>query len=465
MTHKILCVDDDLSIRTMLDKSLRSEGYDVITAINGEEGIELAESQEPDLILLDIGLPGINGIETLTRIKKANPDASAIMITAEGTIESAVAAMKAGARNYIQKPFNTDELQLLIAETLETVRLKKEVHVLRSAQRDRSDVDRVVAESPAFKRVLSMAQRIANSDSTTVLIEGESGTGKEHIAQMIHYKGTRKDGPFVAINCGAIPKDLVESELFGSEKGAFTGASTSRIGKFEAADGGTLFLDEVGELSLDNQIKLLRVLEERSFYRLGGNKDIHIDVRIVAATNRNLREATESGEFREDLFYRLNVATIYIPPLRERREDIIPLVQRFLDEFAGSSEEGMRKIDPQAERVLMNYEWKGNVREIRNAVERIALLEEGNTLLPHHLDFLGGGNRTSGNLEASASTSSPSDDSFRLPADGVILDELNKDLIRQALEITGGNQVRAAKLLGLTRGTLRYRLDKYGIQS
>lgn len=210
-------------------------------------------------------------------------------------------------------------MQLLIAETLETVRLKKEVTVLRSAQRDRSDIDRMVAESPAFKRVLKMAQRVAGSESTTVLIEGESGTGKEHIAQMIHYKGLRADGPFIAINCGAIPKDLVESELFGSEKGAFTGASTSRIGKFEAADGGTLFLDEIGELSQDNQIKLLRVLEERSFYRLGGNKDINIDVRIVAATNRNLREATEAGEFREDLFYRLNVATITIPPLRERR--------------------------------------------------------------------------------------------------------------------------------------------------
>ena len=353
MNHKILCIDDDLSIRTMLDKSLRAEGYDVITAMNGEEGVELAESQEPDLILLDIGLPGINGIETLTRIKKANPDASAIMITAEGTIESAVAAMKAGARNYIQKPFNTDELQLLIAETLETVRLKREVSVLRSAQRDRSDVDRVVAESPAFKRVLKMAQRIAESDSTTVLIEGESGTGKEHIAQMIHYKGIRADGPFIAINCGAIPKDLVESELFGSEKGAFTGAATSRIRKFEAADGGTLFLDEVGELSLDNQIKLLRVLEERTFYRLGGNKDIHIDVRIVAATNRNLREATETGDFREDLFYRLNVATIYIPPLRERREDIIPLVQRFLNEFAGTSEDGMRRISADAEQALL----------------------------------------------------------------------------------------------------------------
>ena len=462
MTHKILCVDDDLSIRTMLDKALRAEGYDVITAINGEEAVELAESQDPDLILLDIGLPGINGIETLTRIKKANPDASAIKITAAGTIETAVAAMKAGARNYIQKPFNTDELQLLIAETLETVRLKKEVVVLRSAQRDRSDIDNIVAESAAFKRVLDMSHKIAKSDATTVLIEGESGTGKEHIAQIIHYKGSRADGPLVAINCGAIPKDLVESELFGSEKGAFTGAAQSRIGKFEAADGGTLFFDEIAELSLDNQVKLLRVLEERSFSRIGSNKDIRVDVRIVAATNRNLREATEAGDFREDLFYRLNVATIFIPPLRERRDDIIPLVQRFLNEFAGASEDGMRKIDPQAERTLLNYDWKGNVREIRNAVERIALLEDGDTLLHEHLDFLGGLRRTT---SAATDSASAGGDGFMLPTDGVVLDELNKDLIQQALEMTGGNQVRAAKLLGLTRGTLRYRLDKYGIQS
>lgn len=462
MTHRILCVDDNYDFLTALNKILRAEGYDVITAINGEEAVGLAESQEPDLILLDIGLPGIDGIETLTRIKKANPDAAAIMITAEGTIDSAVAAMKAGARNYIQKPLNTDELQLLIAETLETVRLKKEVGVLRSAQRERTEVDNIVAVSAAFKRVLDISHKIAKSDATTVLIEGESGTGKEHIAQIIHYKGSRSGGPLVAINCGAIPKDLVESELFGSEKGAFTGAAQSRIGKFEAADGGTLFFDEIAELSLDNQVKLLRVLEERSFYRIGSNKDINVDVRIVAATNRDLREATEAGDFREDLFYRLNVATIFIPPLRERRDDIIPLVQRFLNEFAGASEDGMRKIHAQAERTLLNYDWKGNVREIRNAVERIALLEDGDTLLPEHLDFLGGLRRT-----ASAATDSASagGDGFMLPADGVVLDELNKDLIQQALEMTGGNQVRAAKLLGLTRGTLRYRLDKYGIQS
>ncbi len=278
MTPKILCVDDDQSIRTMLEKVLTAESYDVLLAINGEEAVEIAQKEDPDLILLDIGLPGIDGIEVLRRIKKDAPQADAIMITAQGSIETAVAAMKAGARNYITKPFNTEELQLLIAETVETVRLKREVSVLRTAQRERIDIDNIVAESAAFKRVIRVSQKIAESDTTTVLIEGESGTGKEHIAQMIHYKGPKAEGPFIAINCGAIPKDLVESELFGNEKGAFTGAAQSRIGKFEAADRGTLFLDEVGELDPENQIKLLRVLEERSFYRLGGNKSVSVDL-------------------------------------------------------------------------------------------------------------------------------------------------------------------------------------------
>ena len=381
------------------------------------------------------------------------------MITAEGTIETAVAAMKAGARNYITKPFNTEELQLLIAETLETVRLRREINVLRTAQRERIDIDNVVAKSQAFKRVIRVAERVARSDTATVQIEGESGTGKEHI---IHYKSQKADGPFIAINCGAIPKDLVESELFGSEKGAFTGAAQSRIGKFEAADGGTLFLDEVGELDPENQIKLLRVLEERSFYRLGGNKSISVDVRIVAATNRNLREATEQGEFREDLFYRLNVAPIYIPPLRERREDIVPLIQRFLKEFAAGSSDPISKLEPEAERRMLDHPWKGNVKELRNAIERIALLEDDDTLRLDHLGFL--------NISLAAPASAEDTDggdtsSFQLPPEGVVLDDLNKDLIQQALSLTGGNQVRAAKLLGLTRGTLRYRLDKYGLQT
>jgi len=455
MTHKILCVDDDQSIRLTLERTLKAEGYAVVTAIDGEEAVEVAEKESPDLILLDIGLPGIDGIEALRRIKEHNPETSAIMVTAQGSIETAVDAMKAGARNYITKPFNTEELQLLISETLETVRLKREVKVFRSVQREKAAPDRIVAESAAFKRVLQIGRRIAQSDATTVLIEGESGTGKEHVAQILHYGGARADGAFVAINCGAIPRDLVESELFGNEKGAFTGAAQSRIGKFEAADGGTLFLDEVSELSADNQIKLLRVLEEKSFYRLGGSKTVDVDVRIVAATNRSLQEATEAGRFREDLFYRLNVAYVYIPPLRERRDDIIPLVDRFLSEFGGD----MVKMDPEAERMLLAHAWKGNVRELRNAIERVALLEEGDTILPEHLSFLHS-LRRDGEAPPEQGGSS-----FRLPPEGVVLDDLNKDLIQQALSLTGGNQVRAAKLLGLTRGTLRYRLDKYGLSA
>ncbi len=458
MKHKILVVDDDLAIRTMLEKVLSDEGYAVVSAINGEESVELAERENPDLILLDIGLPGIDGIEALTRIKKINPDIAAIMITAEGSIETAVRAMKAGARNYITKPFNADELRLLIGETLETVRLRREVQLLRTAQMEAIDFDRIVAESQAFKKAIRLAERIAQSETTTAFIEGESGTGKEIIAKLIHYKGIRADGPFIPINCGAMPRDLVESELFGYEKGAFTGAGQARPGKFESADGGTLFLDEVGELGLDNQIKLLRVLEERSFYRLGSNKNVQVDVRIVAATNKDIRKAVDLGDFREDLYYRLNVATIHIPPLRERREDIIPLTERFLQEFSGTFGKPVPKIHSEASKRLLKYDWKGNVRELRNAIERIVLLEEDDTLKPEHLEFLLLNQRE-------AIAAEPQSGAFTLPPEGIVLDELNQDLIQQALDVTGGNQVRAAKLLGLTRGTLRYRLDKYGIKA
>lgn len=467
MKHKILITDDDLSIRTMLQKVLEKEGYSVLTALDGEEGVELAASESPDLILLDLGLPGINGIEALRQIKKNDPDMAAIMITAEGSIESAVSAMKAGARNYITKPFNTDEIRIIVAETLETVRLRREVHILRSNQRDDFDPTQIIAQSEAIKKIMRLSQRIAQSETTTVLIEGESGTGKEVIAKLIHYTGPRADGPFVPINCGAIPKDLVESELFGSEKGAYTGAAQTRAGKFEAANGGTLFLDEVGELSLDNQIKLLRVLEEKSFYRLGGNKNIHVDVRIVAATNRDLNKAIEEGAFREDLYYRLNVAGIYIPALRERQEDIIPLAEKFIKEFCGTFGKPPLTIEPEAEERLLTYAWKGNVRELRNTIERVILLEDGTVLKGAHLDFLHPPRHSRRNVvQSPTAQSAPTEQSgaFKLPPEGVILDDLNKDLIHQALEVTGGNQVRAAKLLGLTRGTLRYRLDKYGIQ-
>lgn len=467
MKHKVLITDDDLSIRIMLQKVLEKEGYTVLTALDGEEGVELAAQESPDLILLDLGLPGIDGIEALRQIKKNDPDIAAIMITAEGSIESAVAAMKAGARNYITKPFNTDEIRLLVSETLETVRLRREVNILRSSQRDTFDPDQIITQSEAIQKVIRLSQRIAQSETTTVLIEGESGTGKEVIAKLIHFAGPRASGPFVPINCGAIPKDLVESELFGSEKGAYTGAAQTRAGKFEAANEGTLFLDEVGELSLDNQIKLLRVLEEKSFFRLGGNKNIRVDVRIIAATNRDLRKAIEEGAFREDLYYRLNVAGIYIPPLRERQEDIIPLAEKFIKEFCGAFGKSPLKIEPEAEERLLTYDWKGNVRELRNTIERIVLLEEGEVLKSDHLDFLQPPRYHRRGVVPSPSEvqeTNPSKGAFKLPPDGVILDDLNKNLIQQALDLTGGNQVKAAKLLGLTRGTLRYRLDKYGIQ-
>ena len=437
MNHKILITDDDLSIRTILQKVLEQEGHSVLTALNGEEGVELAAKESPDLVLLDLGLPGIGGLEALRQIKKNDPEMAAIMITAQGSIESAVSAMKAGARNYITKPFNTDEIRLIVSETLETVRLRREVTILRSSLPDTFDPGQIITQSEAIKKVIRLSQRIAQSETTTVLIEGESGTGKEVIAKLVHFSGPRVKGPFIPINCGAIPKDLVESELFGSEKGAYTGAAQTRAGKFEAANGGTLFLDEVGELSLDNQIKLLRVLEERSFFRLGGNKIIHVDVRIVAATNRDLHKAIEEGAFREDLYYRLNVAGIYIPPLRERQEDIIPLAEQFIREFCGSFGKPPLTIEPEAEERLLTYPWKGNVRELRNTIERVTLLEDDPVLKLSHLDFFRPPRHAHRNVIHAASSGAPDDKnesgSFKLPPQGVILDDLNKDLIQQAL--------------------------------
>jgi len=458
MEHRILVVDDDLTIRTILARVLEDEGHTVAQALSGEEALGIAQQERPDLALLDIGLPGIDGLEVLSRLRRDVPEIAVVMITAQTSVKTAVAAMRAGARNYLAKPFGPDEIRAVVGEALETVRLRREVQIHRDTQRRSVDLESIVGESEGFQAVLSLAGRVALSESTTVLIEGESGTGKEIIARLIHYRSGRSAGPFVAINCGAIPRDLVESELFGHERGAFTGAVQARTGKFEAADGGTLFLDEVGELAPDSQIQLLRVLEDHTICRVGGTKHTQIDVRVLAATNVTLDERVASGRFREDLFYRLNVAAIQIPPLRERQADIVPLARRFLSEFSRAFGKSMTGIAPGAETRLLDYPWRGNVRELRNAVERIVLLEDGDTLTEAHLRFLGG-------RQPELPLGQQRGEGYRLPPEGVVLEEVNRDLIRQALDLAGGNQVKAAKLLGLSRGTLRYRLEKYGLPS
>ncbi len=377
MTAKILVIDDEKLIRWTLEDALRKEGYRVFSAETGEAGLRLVEEEYPDLILLDLRLPGMDGMEVLERAKELEPEALVIILTAHGTVESAVAAMKKGAFDYVNKPFDLDETRLIICKALETRNLKREVVQLRREQKERFGVDDIIGVSEAVREMLGLVQRIAKSGATTVLIHGESGTGKELLARAIHARSGRAEKPFMAINCTALPEKLVESELFGHEKGAFTDAKFSKKGLLELAAGGTALLDEVGDMHPPMQAKLLRVIEEKSFMRVGGTRDIQVDVRIIATTNRDLLQQVKEGTFREDLYYRLKVVPIFIPPLRERREDILPLAKHFVDRYSKEFRREVKGIAPEAEALLHEYGWPGNVRELRNAIERAMILGSG----------------------------------------------------------------------------------------
>jgi DNA-binding NtrC family response regulator len=380
------------------------------------------------------------------------------MITGFADVQTAVNAIKMGAIDFILKPINLDQLELIINRTLKQVTLQKEVQRLRLITKEGEISREMFGNSRVIRSTLDAVEKIARSESTTILIEGESGSGKEMIARYIHSISSRREGPFIAINCGAIPRELAESELFGSEKGAYTGAGDkTRIGKFELADGGTLMLDEIGELSPELQVKLLRVLQEKKFFRLGGTKEISVNVRIIAATNKDLRQAVNEKTFREDLFYRLNVATIYVPPLRDRKEDIPFLAMALIDEFNKSLNRNIKKISPEALEMMINYSWPGNVRELRNTIERAVLLANGDELKPEHLNFLEKDKRTSITLN---------DDEYvlKIPRTGITMDQVVRDLIIQTLEITEGNQIQAAKILGISRSKLRYRMEQLKIE-
>ena len=373
---KILVIDDDESLRRVLEYNLAQEGYAVLTAASGEQGLELLKKEGADLVLTDVRMPGMNGLQVMEEVRKLDAKIQVIILTAFGTIETAVEAMKAGAFHYISKPFNRDELKLTIRKALELEALQRENVVLRQALKSRSDVDSIVADSPGMRQIVEMIRRVAPTE-TTVLILGESGTGKELVARAIHGLSSRSRGPFVAVNCAAIPENLLESELFGHVKGAFTGAIRDRMGKFEAADGGTIFLDEIGEMRPELQVKILRSLEERTVERVGDNRPIRVDVRVLAATNKDLTKAIEAGEFREDLYYRLNVVPLTIPPLRERREDIRALTQHFLKSLGAPLR---LTIAPDAFRALETYDWPGNVRELENALERALIFHRGDVI-------------------------------------------------------------------------------------
>lgn len=444
----ILIVDDEDLVRWSLRERLTAEGYRTVEAATGQEA--LARYREGvDLVLLDHRLPDTDGLRLLRQFRELDPDALVIVLTAYSSIEHAVEVMKQGAYHYANKPFNLDELVLTIRNALETTRLRREVRQLRASQSAPYSFDRFVGEAPVMQAVRGLLKRIAASPATTVLLVGESGTGKDLAAKIIHYNSDRAARPFMNITCSALPESLLESELFGHERGAFTDARHQKAGLLESADGGTVFLDEIGEMAPSLQAKLLRFLEEKAFKRVGGTADVRVDVRIIAATNRNLEEAVAKGTFREDLYYRLNVLQLRMPPLREHPSDIPLLAAYFVDQFNREFRKRVRGIAPDALEILQQHPWPGNVRELRNAIERAMLLADGDLLTAEQLGMLRRRPALSQGVE--------------LPPGGVNLEELERDLVVQALERTGWNQTKAAALLGLNRDQIRYRIEKFGL--
>jgi two-component system, NtrC family, response regulator AtoC len=451
--NKLLVVDDEHLIRWSLEQNLKKQGYEVVTAASGEDALRLVREEQPDLVLLDIQLPGISGIDVLGKIKDHDEDIIVIMVTANSGLENAVNAMRLGAFDYISKPFNLDELSIVVKKALEASDLKQEVVRLRSETK-KNGPPNIIGESRQIKYLMEVLDKVARSESTTVLVQGESGTGKELVAKWIHYSSNRADKPFIAINCAAVPATLLESELFGHEKGAFTDAKTSKKGLFELADGGTVFLDEIGDMEMGMQAKLLRFLEDRSFRRIGGGRVFTVDVRIISATNKDLQKSIEEKTFRNDLYYRLQVIPIFLPSLRERKEDIIPLATHFIALYNKDFNKKVQGITDIAERIMTDYSWPGNVRELKNVIERAIILGNDETLLLEHLPLEIVAN-------ASPETGAPVS-SFRLPPEGIDIEEVEKELIRQALEITEWNQSKAAKKLSLGIDAFRYRMKKFG---
>ena len=449
--NSILVVDDDLAHRTMLRTLLASWGYEVSEADDGRAAIEAVHGQPFDLVLMDIRMIHVSGIEALEEIKAFNPAIPVILMTAYASVETAVEALKKGAYDYLTKPLDFDELKLAIARATEHSRLKEENRLLRESLGLKFDRRNLIGRSAVMTRLLETVTQVAPSEAT-VLITGESGTGKEVIAGAIHYNSSRREGPFIKINCAAIPETLLESELFGHEKGSFTGADRRREGKFRQADGGSIFLDEVSEMSLAMQVRLLRVLQEREITRVGGEEVIRVNVRVITATNRDLPAAIEAGRFRKDLFYRLNVVTLHVPPLRERKDDIPPLAEHFLKMFAEKNRKRVRGFTPQAMDRLLRYDWPGNVRELMNTVERGVVLTRS--------EYIDEGELTPVLLKQH-------EEETVLPGEvpAASLEELEKATILKTLEQTGGNKSEAARRLGITRRTLHQKLKKYGMMA
>ncbi len=470
MKYIILVVEDEEIHRKTLGRFLSKHGYETLLASSAEEALQLLEKHSPDLALIDIKLPGMSGIELLEQLKKQKLLFPAIVMTAYASVETAIEALRLGAQDYITKPFKMSELEIILEKILKTTKIKEHLSYIQASQGAAYGFENIIGESPQMLKMFGIMKKITNESISTVLILGESGTGKELIASAIHYNGLRKDGPFVEINCTAIPETLLEAELFGYEKGAFTDAKKLKKGLIEIADTGTVFFDEIGHTSPNLQLKLLKIIEEKKFRRVGGTREKDVDVRIITATSRNLQEAIKERDFREDLYYRLNVLTLYLPPLRERGDDIILIANYYINHFNKEYNKLVKGLSPKAKQILLEYHWPGNVRELRNIMERSILLGNNEIIQPSDLAIHSQQTyqKTSQKIPSTINLlnqAEKEEDSLiiNFPSQGINIEDVEKELIEEALRRSAWHQLKAAKLLGLSRHTLRYRMKKYDI--
>ncbi|MBI4585364.1 MAG: sigma-54-dependent Fis family transcriptional regulator [Planctomycetes bacterium] len=452
----ILVVDDEKLIRWSLKECLRKEGYHVNAVESGNEALQALEEEPYDLVLLDYKLPDTNGLELLEKIKPRYTSLPVVMITSHSSVENAVAAMRAGASDYITKPFQNEDIVIRVAKVLENYRLRTVVAKHQEENFQRYSFERIIGQSKEMSQVIQLVKRIVNTGDTTILITGESGTGKDILAKAIHYNSPRANGPYINITCTAIPESLLESILFGHEKGSFTDAKAQKKGLLEEANGGTVFLDEIGDMTLYLQAKLLRFLEEKTFQRVGGNRDILVDVRVIAATNKDLKKMVNEGHFREDLYFRLKVIPIHMPPLRERTGDIPLLVDCFIKDYNREFKKNVKGVAPDVLKQLEEYHWPGNIRELKNTIERAMILGSGEWIEANGmpLDL----------IDERVESKDKTDSILKLTKKGIDIEKLEEDLVRQALQMTGNNQTKAGRLLGLNRDQIRYRIEKFHIE-